>query len=155
MKMRISLAKDAKKLLYARHDKLLNDTRLPLSARQMISAHMAKPWIPGFLTVAIRPTGTGSKSYLDFRIGDVDGWEWYFPSKKWWLAHANASHPPEGAGCDVDVHVDFLTSEGATHEFDYATVSADHQLKILHPDDFEKECRWWRSRRPAARSARR
>jgi len=146
--MRITIAKSAKKLLGQRHDKLLNDTKLDLSVRQMISAHMAKPWIPNFWSVALRPTGSGSKSYLDFPIGRTDESTWYFPSKKWWLAHAKASHPPKGDGCDVAVHVDFLTSEGSTHEFDYATITTAGRLTILDPDDFEKECRWWRSHSP-------
>ena len=145
--MRIALAKDFKPQLYKRHDALVNDMSLPSSVRHMVIDHMSKPWIPGFLSVAIRPTGEGSKIYLGFEIGKTDGSEWYFPSKKWWVAHAKASHPPNGNGCSVATHVDFLTKEGATHEFDYATAYADGSLKILHPDDFEKECRWWRSRK--------
>ncbi|HSX23360.1 MAG TPA: hypothetical protein VLE97_11355 [Gaiellaceae bacterium] len=143
--MRFDVDKNASKLIAHRHDRLLNDSKIPLSARQMISAHMAKPWIPRFWVVAIRPTGPSSESYLDFLLGEADGTEWHFPSKKWWVAHANASHPPKGVGCDVDVHVDFLTAEGATHEFDYATISTGRELTILHPDDFDRECRWWRA----------
>jgi hypothetical protein len=146
--MRIAITKNAKTLFWLRHEKLLNDTKLPLSVRQMISVHMAKPWIPDFWSVAIRPTGSGSKSYLDFEIGRADETPWYFPSRKWWLAHAKASHPPEGKGCDVAVHVDFLTSEGKTHEFDYATITTDDRLTILHHDAFKKECRWWREYQP-------
>lgn len=145
--MRITVAKNADKLLGQRHDRLLNDTKLDSSVRRMIGVHLIKPWIPRFWSVAIRPTGGGSESYLDFEVGRADETAWYFPSRKWWIAHAKASHPPDGTGCDVSVHVDFLTSEGATHEFDYATVTVDDRLAILTPDDFEKECRWWRSRK--------
>lgn len=141
--MRITLVPNVRALLDKRHDVLLNDRSIPLPARHMISVHMSKPWIRGFWFVAIRPTGTESKSYLGFKVGTADGTAWYFPSKKWWIAHAHASHPPDGSGCDVAVHTDFLTSEGSTHEFDYATVSTDGQLKILHRGDFEKECSWW------------
>lgn len=145
--MRFTETRTAQNLLHRRHEQLLNDRKLPTSARQMISAHMAKPWIRNFWSVAIRPTGSGSKSYLDFTLGHADGKTWYFPSKKWWLAHAHASHPPDGTGCDASVHVDFLTREGSTHEFDYATISRDGNLKILHPADFEEECEWWNTRR--------
>lgn len=141
--MHITLVSRAKTLLKQRHEKLLNDRKLPIAVRHMISVHMAKPWIPKFWAVAIRPTHEGSKIYLDFKIGTADGTAWYFPSKKWWKAHADASHPPGGVGCDVDVHVDFLTAEGSTHEFDYATISTDGELKIMHERDFEKECAWW------------
>lgn len=144
--MKITVAKNAQALLRQRHEKLLNDTRLPPSVRQMISCHMGKPWISGFWSVAIRPTGSGSKSYLDFRIGETGGAEgdaWYFPSRKWWIAHAKASHPPDGAGCDVDVHTKFLSSEGSVHEFDYATILLDGTMQILGRSDFAEECSWW------------
>src|SRR5262249_52883651 len=121
--VRIEVTKTAESMLHRRHEELLNDKKIPLPVRQMISAHMAKLWIPNFWSVAIRPTHAGSKSYLDFTIGNALGTAWYFPSRKWWMAHAHASHPPDGTGCAVAVHVDFLTSEGATHEFDYAAIS--------------------------------
>ena len=144
--LRIDRTRSAETMLHRRHEQLLNDRKLPLSVRQMISSHMAKPWIPEFWAVALRPTGADSKIYLDFQIGEADGASWYFPSAKWWLAHAHASHPPDGTGCDVGAHVDFLTREGALHEFDYATITRGGQLSILHPADFEKECEWWRNR---------
>lgn len=145
--MRIDRTRSAETMLHRRHEQLVNDRKLPLSVRQMISAHMFPPWISEFWSVALRPVSADSKIYLDFQIGTAEDASWYFPSAKWWLAHAHASHPPDGTGCDVAAHVSALTSEGDAPAFDYATITRGGQLSILRPEDFEKECAWWRSRR--------
>lgn len=110
----------------------------------MINVHLEKPWISGFWSVAIRSPKAGSEAYFDFPVGLAeDNSAWFFPSRQWWIAHAQASHPPDGTGCDVDVHTKFLSSEGAVHEFDYATVFADGTLKVLGRLDFAQECFFW------------
>jgi hypothetical protein len=142
--MRIEVARIAAGLLQQRRGEFMSDVSLPLSVRGMISVHLEKPWITGFWTVAIRASKPGSERYLDFPIGFAeDGTSWYFPSRQWWLAHAQASHPPDGSGCDLDVHTKFLSREGAAHEFDYATVFADGTLKVLGHADFTAECFFW------------
>jgi len=142
--MRIELARIASGLLQHRREEFLHDLSLPLSVRGMIGVHMATPWIANFWSVAIRAVRLGSESYLDFPIGFAeDGTSWFFPARQWWLAHAQSSHPPSGAGCDVDVHSKFLTSAGSSHEFDYASVFLDGRLAILGRTDFVEECSWW------------
>lgn len=142
--MRIEIARIATSLLQQRRQALLHDASLPLSVRGCLSVHLEKPWIPNFWSVAIRAPKPGSESYFDFPIGLAeDNSSWFFPSRKWWLAHAQASHPPDGTGCDVDVHTDFLSSEGKTHEFDYATILLDGTMKILGRVDFVQECYFW------------
>jgi hypothetical protein len=142
--MRIQLARVASGLLNQRNIALANDLSIPLTVRSMINVHMIKPWIPNFWSVAIRAPKPGSEAYFDFPIGYAeDGTSWFFPSRQWWIAHAQASHPPDGTGCDADVHTDFLSSEGKTHEFDYATVFLDGTIKVLGRLDFAQECFFW------------
>lgn len=142
--MRIEIAQIASTLLQQRRAEFLRDTSLPLSVRSLINVHLEKSWIEGFWSVAIRSPKSGSESYFDFPIGYAeDSTSWFFPSRQWWLAHAQASHPPSGQGCDVDVHTKFLSSEGSVHEFDYATVLLDGTMKILGRVDFVEECSWW------------
>lgn len=142
--MRIEVAQIASGLLQQRRGELMRDGSLPLPVRRMINVHLEKPWIPGFWTVALRAVKPGSERYLDFPIGvSEDGTPWYFPSRLWWLAHAQASHPPDGSGCDAEVHAKFLSQEGTVHEFDYAAVLGDGTLKILGSADFSMECFFW------------
>jgi hypothetical protein len=142
--MRIQIARIASGLLEQRRDEFLHDLSLPLTVRGMIHVHLIKPWIPDFWSVAIRASKPGSEAYFDFPIGYAeDGTSWFFPSRQWWLAHAQTSHPPAGMGCDADVHTKFLSSEGSVHEFDYATVFANGQLSILGRADFVLECALW------------
>jgi hypothetical protein len=143
--MRIQIARIASGLLQQRGDELLHDLSLPLSVRGMIGVHLASPWIPDFWSVAIRAVKPGSEGYFDFPIGYAeDGTSWFFPSRQWWLAHAQTSHSPgAGAGCDAAAHTTFLSSEGSVHEFDYATVLASGQLSILGRADFVLECALW------------
>jgi hypothetical protein len=143
--MRIEIARAAASHLQQRREELLHDLSLPLSVRGSANVHFEKPWIDGFWSVAIKyPSGSGDPSYLDFEIGRADGSPWYFPSRQWWIAHARASHPPDGSGCDALVHTDFLSREGKTHEFDYATILLDRRLIVLGRHDFDDECAWWR-----------
>ena len=148
--MRIQVAQIAPSLMQQRRDRFMRDLSLPLSVRGCISVHMSKAWIPNFWSVAIRAPKPGSESYFDFPVGIAeDGLPWFFPSRQWWLAHAQASHPspdgePGGMGCDVDVHTKFLSSEGSVHEFDYATILTDGTLHVLGRADFIVECNFWR-----------
>jgi hypothetical protein len=142
--MRIQIAQAVPVLLSQRRDELLHDASLPLPVRGCINVHMEKAWIPNFWSVAIRAPKSGSDSYIDFPIGCADdGMPWFFPSRQWWIAHAKASHPPDGMGCDVDVHTKFLSSEGSVHEFDYATILTDRTMQIIGRADFVDECSWW------------
>jgi len=139
--MRIQIAQVAAALLSRRREELLHDVSLPLTVRGSANVHFEKPWIPNFWTVAIRAPKPGSESFFDFPIGYADdGTPWFFPSQAWWIAHAKASHPPDGMGCDVDVHTKFLSSEGSVHEFDYATILTDGTTQILGRADFVDEC---------------
>lgn len=143
--MRIQIAPVATSLVSQRRDEFLHDVTLPLSVRGMINVHLEKAWIPNFWTVAIRAPKPGSEQFFDFPLGySEDGTSWFFPSRQWWLAHAKASHPPEGVGCDVDVHTKFLSREGEIHEFDYATILIDGTLQILGRADFAVECDFWK-----------
>lgn len=151
--MRIQIAQIAPPLLSARSEAFLHDSSILLTVRGTVNVHMTKPWIPKFLSVAIRvpkpggdrtPSPTRNQRFFDFPIGYAeDGTPWYFPSREWWIAHAKASHPPDGTGCDVDVHTKFLSSEGSVHEFDYATIFSDGTMQILGRGDFVDECLWW------------
>lgn len=141
--MRVEIVNAVVNQLRQRRSELLRDRSLPLHVRRMIQLHMAKPWIPNFGTIAIRPTHAGSESYLDFPIVYAVGSNWFFPSRQWWVAHAKSSHPPDGSGCDVDVHTKFLSSEGSIHEFDYVNILTDGRTKILGRRDFTDECVWW------------
>ena len=149
--MRLQIAQGAAGLVSRRREELLHDVSLPPTVRGSVNVHFEKSWIPNFWTVAIRAPKPGSESFFDFPIGYADdGTPWFFPSRQWWIAHAKASHPPDGMGCDVDVHTKFLSSEGSVHEFDYATILTDKTMKILGRADFADECAWW-SRAFAAR----
>lgn len=143
--MRIDLDPNASTYLRQRHYELINDPSLPLITRRMISVHLAKPWIPGFWSVAIKSGKPGGdQSYIDFPIGTTNRAVWFFPSRQWWEAHSKASHPPDGSGCDVSVHTKFLSKEGKIHEFDYATISTDGELTVLGRKDFVEECAFWK-----------
>jgi len=160
--MRIEIAQIASGLLRQRRDEFLHDASLPLPVRGMINVHFDSSWIPDFWSVAIRtpkpgsegtspptlnqstPPSTPNQGYFDFPIGFAeDGTSWFFPSRQWWLAHAQVSHAPSGMGCDADVHTKFLSSKGSVHEFDYATVFLDGRLTILGRADFVEECMFW------------
>ena len=142
--MRIQIARVAPTMVSQRREELLHDASLPLTVRGSINVHTEKPWIPSFWSVAIRAAKPGSETFFDFPIGYADdGTPWFFPSRQWWVAHAKASHPPDGMGCDVEMHTKFLSSEGSVHEFDYATIFTDGTMQILGRADFVDECAWW------------
>lgn len=143
--MRIQVAQIASSILAQRRGEFLHDVSLPLSVRGMINVHLEAAWIPNFWTVAIRAPKPGSESYFDFPLGYAeDGTSWFFPSRQWWIAHAHASHPPDGTGCDADVHTKFLSSEGEVHEFDYASILNDGTIVVRGRLDFVEECGFWR-----------
>jgi len=142
--MRIQIAKIAPGILKQRRAEFMRDASLPLSVRRMINVHLDGAWIANFWTVAIRAPKPGSEGYLDFPIGLAeDSTVWFFPSRQWWIAHAHASHPPDGTGCDPDVHTKFLSSEGDVHEFDYAAISQDGTIVVRGRADFVEEGAWW------------
>lgn len=114
------------------------------SARRMLEIHLAKPWVRGFLSVLISPTGRGLREYLKTSVVKGDGRTWYFPARRWWAAHAERSHPPSGAGCDVRVHYEFLAEDAPSPEFLYANLLSDGRIAVLRRRDFEKECQAWK-----------
>lgn len=125
-------------------NRLLDDSHgLPQSERMMILYHLTKPWIPGFQAVVISPLRTGLDEFLGKRFVDRRGMAWHYPTLAWWKAHAHASHPPDGQGCDVGVHIDFLTINGKNAEFVYGNMGYDNTIKIATPADFKAECEWW------------
>lgn len=114
-------------------------SKMSNTAKRMVYLHMTKPWINNFAAIAISPNRDNLESFFSYPIGRYEGRIWYYPSLKWWKAHAKTSHPPSGGGCDVSTHVEFLTGE----EFYYATIFQNGKVKILKASDFEKECEWW------------
>lgn len=113
------------------------------SIQSAILLHLEKPWVPGFKAVVISPLKPKLESYLTNAVYKAGRLVWYYPSMKWWLAHANASHHPLGTGCDVDVHVAYLTPRGKNAEFAYANVDQGGNLHILGRKEFQEECQWW------------
>lgn len=141
----IQLAGIASGLLAQRKQHFFTDASLPPSIRSMISVHLEQPWIPSFWTVAIRAVRKDCDRYLDFPIGFAeDGTSWFFPTRAWWLSHAQTSHPPAGLGFDIEGHAKFLTSAGgSSHAFDYATVTREGKLDVVTRAGFVEEGRWW------------
>jgi len=135
--LRIQIAQIAAELLQDRKHRFLVDASLPASVRSMISVHLAKPWIQNFWTVAIRSQRKDRDRYFDFPIGFAeDGTSWFFPSRLWWLTHAQVAHPPAGVGVDVEGHT---LAQG----IDYAAVLSNGRLDVAARDHFVEECRWW------------
>ena len=116
----------------------------PQSVVEMVRLHLSKPWIPGFLTTLISPLRPGLNRHLRISMVKSDGRIWHFPSAHWWLTHAQASHGKTGETCDPAAHSAFLTAEGARAEFAYGHLMADGRLVVAGPEDFERECAWWR-----------
>ena len=123
--------------------KASEDRSIPATVRRMLEIHVRKPWVEGFKTVVLSPLGDGLEGMTDTPAFEWEGRQWYTPSLGFWLAHAKASHPPEGRGCDPTVHVDFLTAEGRTSEFLYANLLSSGEAYILGSEDFSLECDWW------------
>lgn len=128
------------------NDKLLDeieqDAELPESMKAMISLHLSKPWIPGHVSLAISPLRDGLDSYHGPEVFEWQGAPFFFPGPKWWLAHGK-SHPPEGAGCDLKRHTEYLTPEGKSAEWAYAAILRGGSLRILNREDFKEECSVW------------
>jgi len=117
--------------------------RLPLVTREMIWLHLTKPWVPGFRIIGIEPLKPGLERYLGPVL--VPQHNLFFPSLYWWRAHARSSHPPDGSGCSVKVHVDFLTPTGRNAEFRYWHFFNDDRIpRFLGREDFEAECAFWK-----------
>lgn len=125
------------------HDQV--QAELPPSEAQMVYLHQTKPWVPNFRSILIAPLKSGLDEFFAAQVFNWEGFDWYFPSIQWWVAHAKTSHPPRGRGCDVKSHVDFLTPDGQDAEFAYANVLADGNAYILNQADFEEECEFWKN----------
>lgn len=110
---------------------------------RMTILHMKKPWIPGQDAVILAPLRTGLGKFFRQVVARRYGQIWYFPSATWWLAHARASHPPDGSGCNARVHADFLTKDGKNAEFLYGAFMIDGSIRVLEGEDFAVECAWW------------
>lgn len=121
-----------------------SDSRAAQPMKLMIYLHLTKPWIPGYLSLAISPLKDGLSGYLQAPVFSWNGMTFYFPSARWWQAHSD-SHSPAGAGCDVDRHDAFLTRGGSDAEFVYAAVLKNGDIRILERPDFEEECAFWAS----------
>lgn len=125
------------------YEKIVDE--LPAPAVQMVRLHLTKPWVPDFKSIVIAPLRQGLEDFLDAAVFDWEGYQWHFPSAEWWMAHAKTSHPPNGRGCDVKAHTEFLTLEGADAEFAYANILKDGNAYILGQQDFEAECEFWKN----------
>lgn len=118
------------------------DKELSESMKAMIAVHLSKPWIPGYLSLAISPLKEGLDEYHGPLVFERQGAPFFFPGDRWWLAHGE-SHPPEGMGCDIKRHVDFLTPEGKSAEWAYAAINRGGSIRILSEADFQEECSFW------------
>lgn len=119
------------------------DPAVPQSVKSMIYQHLIGGWVPGALAVVISPLEDGLDHFLMQAAFDLDGIQYYYPSLDFWRAHANASHFPDGKGCDAIVHSEFLTREGAQGEFIYAIVTRDGNIVIQDARGFEEECAFY------------
>ncbi len=116
---------------------------IPQTAKTFMYFHLNYPWLPGFQGVAISPLNRGLDNFLGRPLFDFNGMTFYYPSSDWWMAHSERSHPPGGAGCDAQVHIDFLTHDGSSPEFLYAIVMRNGDIKVADAADFENECSFW------------
>lgn len=139
---------DSSHLFYANAQALgMIDRAKSLSptAKTMARLHVVKPWIEDFLGMAVSPLKRSLRVLLGPYLFSWRDLAWYYPDTGWWKAHARRSHAPgDGAGCDVDVHVDWLTPDGKEAEFAYASVLRDDSIHVLGRPDFERECQFWR-----------
>lgn len=119
----------------------ISASALPQSVKTAIYMHLVKPWVPSFLSVAISPLRAGLEQFLKRGVFGHEGLTFYYPTAAWWEAHTRGPvHAPEGAGCDVDAHVDYFTAGGASPEFVYANVLKDGSFYVLDRADFDLEC---------------
>lgn len=122
---------------------VLSSPDISAETKQMMYLHMQEPWTPDFHVVAITPMRAGLGDYLDSELFSAGGNRWFFPSERWWVSHGRQSHPPDGSGCDVDVHTRFLSEDGGDPEFLYGNLLWDGSFHVLGRRDFERECEWW------------
>lgn len=115
---------------------------LPEITAKAIHYHLVKAWIPDFKAVVISPLQSGLESLLGPPIFEWEGVQWYYPSLEFWKAHIRVSHGEKGAACDLNAHVDYLTSPNG--EFQYAVVLRDGSAFILGQEEFETECAFWK-----------
>ena len=116
---------------------------VPQSVKSMIYQHLLSQWVPGALAVVISPLSDGLDHFLKQSAFDLDGIQYYYPSLNFWLAHANASHPPNGTGCDAAAHAAFLTRDGSNAEFIYALATRDGGIVVQDALGFEEECAFY------------
>lgn len=124
-----------------------SDRSTPQSMKLMVFLHLKKPWIPGYLSLAISPLKSGLDAYLGRPVFHWEGMTFYYPSMAWWRSHAERSHPPGGSGCDAGAHGQFLTAQSPDGEFAYVAVLKSGDIQTLGPGDFDEECAFWESRK--------
>lgn len=125
------------------YDAAQADPNIPEPVRAMIAAHLNKEWVPGFVGVVVSPLRDGLDEFLQEHVFDLDGRAWFYPSMKFWMAHAMTGHSPQGTSCNADAHTVFLTEQGAFRQFIYANVLEDGSVDVVGPDGFEREFSWW------------
>jgi hypothetical protein len=108
-----------------------------------VTLHLEKPWISGYRGMALSPLRPNLDDFFQQPLFRTGRRIWFYPSTHWWIVHANASHPPGGAGCDAKIHAEFLTAQGKNAEFLYASILDDGSIRVLTPRDFQFECAWW------------
>jgi len=119
------------------------DPNVPQSVKSMIYQHIQSWWIPDALAVVISPLLQNLDHFLMQSAFDLNGIQYYYPSLAFWQAHANASHPPAGQGCDAAAHSAFLTPEGQNAEFIYAVVKRDGSIVFQDSQGFQDECEFF------------
>lgn len=125
--------------------RISGDPSIPQSVKTMVYLHLMKPWVPNFLAIAIAPLRPGLDKNFERSVFEWSSFSFNYPSKDWWLAHATTSHPPEGSGCSVEAHTDFLSPESTQAEFAYVNVLRSGEVVLLGPRDFEAECAFWKA----------
>jgi hypothetical protein len=119
------------------------DARLPQSVKSMIYQHLQSQWIPNALGVVLAPLGDRNNPMIGQPLFTIEGYQYYYPTLEFWLAHAKQSHPPAGNGCDPDVHAQFLTPTGANAEFAYGVVKRDGDMIVQDAAGFDNECAFY------------
>lgn len=111
-----------------------------------IYLHRTQPWVPNFKRVLLRPNTRITCGLLadDVRVGTKIMYE---PSEEFWRQHVMMCHNG-GPGCDVDKHVNYLTSEGNPGFYEYGVQLTDLSYHKITLDGFTRECNWWRQNFP-------
>jgi hypothetical protein len=121
--------------------------KIPQSVKSMIYQHIQSQWVPNALAVVLAPLGDRSNPMIGQPVFALEGWQYYYPTLDFWMAHAEQSHPPQGNGCDSVVHKQFLTATGANPEFIYAVVKRDGNIDVQEATDFDIECAFFEAGR--------